>query len=332
MKTSKLSLTILSFLFLFNQCQRENKIITVSGEIAAKHMGRTLTHEHILVDFIGADSIGFHHWDREVVLKKVLPYVLKAKEAGFKTFIECTPAYLGRDPILLKMLSEKSGMQIITNTGYYAAVNNKFLPSHAYSETAEQIANRWIDESINGIEKSGIKPGFIKISVETNDTLSDLHKKIIRAAIITHKKTKLVIASHTIGARAAFEEIAIISNSGIPLQSFIWVHSQSADVKDQIKAAKYGAWISIDNVNADSSNLSSIADRIKVIKSAGCLDHVLLSHDAGWYDPNKPDGGNFRGFTEIPEFLIPALLKNGITEDEVNLILETNPAKAFSIK
>jgi phosphotriesterase-related protein len=332
MKTLKFCLFLAALSLLITQCHHESKVITVTGEIPARLTGKTLSHEHMLVDFIGADSIGFHHWDREIVVEKVLPYLLEAKEAGYKTIIECTPAYLGRDPELLKMLSEKSGIQIVTNTGYYAAVHNKYLPAHAFSETAEQLANRWIDEAVHGIEGTGIKPGFIKISVETNDTLSTLHRKIVEAAIITRKRTGLVIASHTIGAKAAFEEISLISKSEIPLKSFIWVHSQSADVKDQIKAAEMGAWISIDNVSSDSINLGSITDRLKKIKSAGYLGHVLLSHDAGWYDPNKPDGGNFHGFTAISEFLIPALIKNGFTEAEINLLLVINPANAFGIK
>jgi len=80
-------------------------------------------------------------------VEKVVPYLLKIKKLGYKTLVECTPAYLGRDPELMKILSEKSGIQIITNTGYYSAVGGKFIPEHGFAETAEQLAARWIDES-----------------------------------------------------------------------------------------------------------------------------------------------------------------------------------------
>jgi len=140
----------------------EPGIITVTGEIPASAMGKTLHHEHLLVDFIGADSTGYHRWNRDSVIEKVLPYLLEIKRLGYKTLVECTPAYLGRDPLLLKMLSEKSGIQILTNTGYYSAVGGKFIPKHGFTETAQQLANRWIDEAKNGIEGTGIFPGFIK--------------------------------------------------------------------------------------------------------------------------------------------------------------------------
>jgi len=71
--------------------------MTVKGEISAKQMGKTLPHEHVLVDFIGADSVSRDRYDQEEVIKVVLPYLKEVKELGCQTFIECTPAYLGRD-------------------------------------------------------------------------------------------------------------------------------------------------------------------------------------------------------------------------------------------
>ena len=61
---------VLSLLF---SCQKPDpKIITVDGAIPASAIGKTLHHEHLLVDFIGADSTGYHRWNRDEVVKKVL--------------------------------------------------------------------------------------------------------------------------------------------------------------------------------------------------------------------------------------------------------------------
>ena len=87
--------------------------MTVNGPIKASETGMTLTHEHILVDFIGADSISEQRWDRVKVTEKALPFLLQVKKLGCRTFIECTPEYIGRDPLLLKSLSEASGLNII---------------------------------------------------------------------------------------------------------------------------------------------------------------------------------------------------------------------------
>src|SRR5687768_3497090 len=77
-------------------------VMTVNGPIDPADMGQTLIHEHILVDFIGAEEINPPRWDRDQVIAKVLPFLEEAKNAGCKTFVDCTPNYLGRDVVLLK--------------------------------------------------------------------------------------------------------------------------------------------------------------------------------------------------------------------------------------
>ena len=217
---------LISVVFLFSCNQKEPKIITVTGEIPASQIGKTLHHEHILVDFIGADSISYDRWNKEEVVEKVLPYLQEIKELGYETLVECTPAYLGRDPELLKMLSEKSGLQILTNTGYYSAVGAKYIPEHGFTENAEQLAERWIEEAENGIEGTGIYPGFIKIAVERGP-LEEINRKVVEAACITHKATGLTIMSHTGLALPAFQELEILNEYGVHPSAFIWTFGSS---------------------------------------------------------------------------------------------------------
>jgi phosphotriesterase-related protein len=135
--------------------QKSTDIQTVSGKISADQMGLTLIHEHILVDFIGADSTGYHRWDRDSVIQRVLPFLEELKVRGVKTIVECTPSYLGKDPVLLNKLTELTGIRFLTNTGYYGAVGAKYLPEHAFDESAVLLANRWTKEFREGIENTG---------------------------------------------------------------------------------------------------------------------------------------------------------------------------------
>ena len=128
--TKKNILPAICLIIFLSHCtaKKEGTIMTVNGPIPSGKMGISLIHEHILVDFIGADSITNMRWNKSKVANRALPYLKQIKELGCRTFIECTPAYLGRDPLLLKSLSDSSGLNILTNTGYYGAVNNKYLP------------------------------------------------------------------------------------------------------------------------------------------------------------------------------------------------------------
>lgn len=313
-------------------------VMTINGPESAGKMGITLEHEHILVDFIGADSTGYFRWNRDSVIEKMLPFVRKARENGVRTIIECTPEWLGRDPLLLKSLSRVSGMNFITNTGYYGAVNNKFLPESFYHQSARELADIWINEAKDGIEDTGIRPGFIKIGVNPADTLSADHRKIITAAALAHLGTGLVIASHTGPDKPAFEQMAILKEQGVGPSAFIWVHAQGGTLEGNIVAAREGAWISLDNIRK-RSNLEPgapnspgwYADRIARLKSEGLLSRVLISHDSGWYDPAKPGGGAINGYNDIFESFIPILKEKGFSDDEIDQILVKNPQEAFKV-
>ncbi len=330
MKNSSLYFLAFALLFLISCKKNDFKIITVTGEIPAAEMGKTLHHEHILVDFIGADSTGYNRWNKEEVVEKVLPYLLEIKNLGYKTLVECTPAYLGRDPQLLKMLSEKSGLQILTNTGYYSAVNAKFIPQHGFTETAEQLAARWIDEAQNGIEGTGIYPGFIKIAVE-RAPLQEINRKVVEAACITHKATGLTIMSHTGPAVPAFQELEILEKYGLDPSAFIWTHANNEPDNNKIlEAARKGTWIAFDKFNAE--NLDRFVEFALLMKKEGLLNKLMFSHDAGWYQPGEPDGGTFRGYTDIENLLVPALLKNGFTQQDIDQVFIVNPMEAFKVR
>jgi len=320
----------LGFLFL-NGRTKEPYINTVSGSIPSARLGKTLIHEHFLVDFIGADKISFDRWNRTEVIEKVLPYLLEAKHAGVKSVFDCTPDFLGRDVVLLQMLSEKSGIKIITNTGYYGAVGNTYLPPWAFSETAEQLAKRWIKEFKNGIAGTSVKPGFIKIGVDGDGPLSELNKKLIRAAAITHLKTGLTICSHTGPAIVALEQIEILQTMKVHANAFVWVHAQSeSDKSNHVKAARLGAWISLDGIGW--GDFDNYADSVLRLKNESLLNHVLISHDAGWYRPGEPSGGEFMGYTNIFNELLPRLRQKEFSESDFDKLLIGNPAEAMSIR
>lgn len=317
--------------------EKEELIMTVNGPIPASALGIALSHEHVLVDFIGADSTGYHRWNRQEVVKQVLPYLSELQEHQVSALMECTPAYLGRDPWILKALSEQSGMHLITNTGYYGAQNNRFLPADFYRLSAEELSRKWIEEFENGIENSGVRPGFIKIAVAGNDTLSKEHLKLITAAALAHKQTGLAIASHTGPDAPAFEQISVLRSHGVDPSCFIWVHAQGGSLEGNARAAQLGTWISLDNVNpgieaGSQYDVNWYADRIQDLKEAGHLSRLLISHDAGWYKPEEADGGSFRGYTGIFTSLIPELRERGFSDDELKLLMQVNPGKAFSIR
>ncbi len=322
---------LLGLILTIAGCVRGNdQLMTVNGPVNAVDIGTTLPHEHFLVDFIGADSTGYHRWNRDSVISRVLPYLLEAKQYGVRTMIECTPSYLGRDPLLLQQLSQLSGLNIITNTGYYGAIDNKALPQSAFAESADQIAERWISEWRSGIENTGIRPGFIKIAVPGDSPLAPVHEKIVRAAARTHLKTGLPINAHTGPDAPAQAELQIIKEEGVDPSAFIWTHAQAGSQAVQVKLASEGSWISLDNVMPD--NYEQYVAMLLNLKKHNLLHKVLISHDAGWYDVINPDSVQYRGYTAVFAQLKPALLNNGFTNEDWEIITVINPRNAYTVK
>lgn len=329
-KTSLAAGCLAAYLPISAFLQNKKNIITVNGEIPASQMGLSLIHEHVMVDFVGAAKVSPDRYTREEVFNKVLPYLKQAKELGCQTFVECTPAYLARDPLLLKQLADASGLQILTNTGYYGARNDESLPPHAFTETTDQLAQRWIKEFKEGIESTGIRPGFIKIGVDEGK-LSETDRKLVQAAARTHLQTGLTIAVHTGKAAGAMDELAILKAEKVHPSAWIWVHAQAEeDMAFHVKAAKQGGWISLDGIGWD--NEGKHVEMVTYMKKQGLLSRVLVSHDAGWYHVGEPEGGKFQPFNRLFTEFIPALKQKGFTQKEIDQLLIQNPMEAFIVR
>ncbi|RKD86339.1 phosphotriesterase family protein [Mangrovibacterium diazotrophicum] len=329
MRRLLLGLALISILI---SCQpANNQIITVNGPIKASELGVCLEHEHFLVDFYRKEDKQPDTYNTEDAIKIILPELEKLKAYGVKSLAECTPAYLGRNVRLLQELSKKSGIQILTNTGFYGARNNFFIPKEILLMTADSIASIWIDEFNNGIDGTDVKPGFIKIGVNRKP-LSEFHSCLTRAAAIAHKATGVTIMSHSGPAIAAMQQLDILKEEGVSPEAFIWTHA--SDDKDQdllIKAAKLGCWISLDKYGWDEKWIEGYPELLLKFKNEKLLDKVLISQDAGFVDPGNPEV-EFKPYTPLFENLIPALKAKGFTDADIRQLLVENPAKAFTIR
>ncbi|MBK7873188.1 MAG: phosphotriesterase [Saprospiraceae bacterium] len=313
-------------------------IMTVNGLIPADSMGLALIHEHVFLDWSGADRINPQEWDNEKAFGIILPYLQEMKAQGVRTFLECTPNYIGRNPLLLKRLSDSTGLQILTNTGFYGARNNAHLPQHAYNENAQELAKRWIKEWKNGVDGTNIRPGFIKIGVEI--PLSSLHEKLVRAAAITHKKTGLTIVAHTGPEAGAYRELEILEEEGVASEALVWTHAQEGTRESHVDIARKGAWVSLDGMGwihpsdyeGDSTYLKDYILMLKNLKDNSLLHRTLISHDAGWYTHGAKETQNYKPYTTIFELIIPELKKIGFTESDIRQLLVENPKQAYAIQ
>jgi phosphotriesterase-related protein len=302
-------------------------IQTITGRIDPANAGLTLPHEHIMVDFIGADQSGTHRYDRDDVVQKILPVLNEITLLGVKTFIECTPMYLARDVRVLAAVAQATSLQIITNTGQY---KEPFLPESTFTSTPEHLAEGWITEFENGIDGTDCKPGFVKTAVNP-ESLAPAQKTVISAAAITSKATGLPVATHTGVADPANEILDIFESYGVDPDRWIFVHAQNEPSLDKLLGvARRGAWIELDGLRAESQEKH--LESLLALLEAGYEEKVMLSHDSGWYRVGEPDGGQINGFTFLFDSFIPRMRESGISDDTIHKICAKNPGRAFSVR
>lgn len=301
-------------------------IQTVTGQISGDEMGVTLPHEHVMSNF-GLEPGQASTYNEKALLAQVVPYLQKLKVAGVQTIFDCTAAYFGRRVDLLKEISEKSGIHIVTNTGYYGAANDAYVPYFALKATKEAIAQVWIDEFRNGIEGTGIKPGFIKLAFDSGEP-SAVDEKLFEAGILTHLETGLTLAVHTGDNPEAIDfQTNMLAKYDVPLSAWIWVHAdKSDDIAAMLDLASKGAWISLDGFKLGDT--TDYLEKIKRFKSAGLLNQLLLSHDGNSF----PKGGEIRPYDALLSDLRPSLVANGFSPQDIEILMVKNSASAFGIK
>lgn len=301
-------------------------IMTVTGPVAAAEVGPALTHEHVMSIF-GAPA-GAPGYDVAALRAAVLPALRQLHADGVAVVFDCTAENFGRDPSILRDLSHESGVRLVTNTGWYGAAGGRYLPASAHTLDVGAIAALWIAEARDGIAGTGIRPGFIKLGVNEGE-LAPVDRKLLAAAARTHLATGLTIAIHT-GANltAAAEQGALLRAEGVASDAWIWTHAhQSTSPAALLAAAQAGTWISLDNWTPESA--ARHLELLRVLKSAGLLHRVLLSHDGNLFPAGgRPPRPMRFLFTEVRARLRAA----GFTDAEWTLLTETNPAAAFALR
>jgi phosphotriesterase-related protein len=276
-----------------------------------------LAHEHVLVDFVGADNIGPGRYDVEEVFRIARPKLAEVQRLGCRRLLECTPNFLGRDPELLARLSDAVGMEIWSNTGLYGAGNHRYLPAFAKTESAAQLAKRWIAET-----RLSWRPRFLKIGVN-KAPLHELDRKLVLAAAITSRETGLTIASHTGDGPAALEQLEIVTSERVSPAKFVWVHAQNERNHEvHEKVARAGAWVEFDGIGPKSADFH--LECVQFLAGKGLLNRTLISQDAGWYHVGEPRGGDYRGYTYIYTDFLPRL-----QPPQAQALVWDNPRAAF---
>ena len=306
------------------------RIHTIRGPVEIDSLGLILPHEHLFTDLRGPRVADYAQGDPSAVIKVVEPHLAEASKAGVTALVECSTLGVGRNLALLRSLAEATSIQLVAPTGVY---RDAYIPDSLLEMGEHDLADLWTRELTEGIEDTGIRAGFIKLAM-SDDGPTAREIRNLNAAAQASLSTAAAIAVHTIGGRIARQEMDVLEEAGLDLQRFIWVHAQTEpDLQVLVEAARRGAYVELDSVGAPFQRQEELLEAVSVLIAGGFVEQILLSHDAGWYNPASPDGmpeSGYRGYTALTRDFLPALSARGVSEEHIRQMTVTNPAQAFA--
>jgi phosphotriesterase-related protein len=302
------------------------QLITTLGPKNADELGMILPHEHVFVDIRTWDQPGYAQADAADVLRLMAPEIEKAQALGITALVECSTVGVGRRADILQAVSAATGLPLLVPTGVYR--EPWILPwIHAASE--EELRAWMTGELLGEIEDTGVQAGWIKLSAG-DDGMTATEIKVLRAAAKAAKTCHAVIGSHTIRGWVAREQIDVIEGAGYSAARFIWIHTNAEpDFNLHLELARRGCWIEYDGIGSSPADEVYVANILRVL-DAGLGDHLLLSHDRGWYSPADAGGGIPRPYTYLSEVFLPKLRQAGVDDATIRRLTCDNPFRAFA--
>jgi phosphotriesterase-related protein len=302
-------------------------LITTLGSVLESQVDIILPHEHVFVDLRTSDQPGYAEALSADVSALMVPELRKASAAGIGAMVECSTVGVGRRVDILLNVSRAANFPIVVPTGIY---REPWVPEWAHRATEDELSIWMKGEILGNINGTGVKAGFIKLSAG-DEGLTETETRILRAAANVASETGTTIGSHTISGRVVRDQAKILEHSGLPLDQFVWIHaSAEPDVEINLEMARQGMWIEYDFVGQGEENDADILRRLQKMLDTGLGSKVLLSMDAGWYDPAQPGGGLPRSWDYFATDFIPKMQSAGIGAEWVRRLTHTNPFHAFA--
>ena len=146
---------------------RKNGDHTSTGSSSPMRWDAPSPHEHVLVDFGGAQVVSPDRYDADEAFNKILPYLNEIKALGAQSFAECTPNYLGaRRTLAAAPVEGQRTAHADQHRGSTARATACFCPTTWPPKPPSSWPAAGLTSTATASTAPGIRPGFIKIGCE----------------------------------------------------------------------------------------------------------------------------------------------------------------------
>ena len=300
------------------------KVMTVNGPIEPEDLGSTLPHEHVIVRHT-PPVIELE--DPEVAIEEVAHYA----RAGGDTIVEVTNCGIGRNPRVLRDVSDGTGVHIVMGSSYYKA---QWHPEGMDEKSVSGIADEILGDIMEGVDGTGIRSGIIgEVGIST---LTANEAKVLRASGRAQVETGAPMNLHfDIGVPEALRMRAldILEEERADLSRVATSHFRpiAEEREYHVHMAERGTYVEFDLFGNERLEADSLPDYesesyvIRGLVDRGHLDRILFSSDVSFQQHLVCNGG--WGYAHILNNVLPRMKDHGIDEDELHAITVENPRR-----
>jgi phosphotriesterase-related protein len=309
---------------------------SVTGPVELDDLGVTLIHEHLCFRDEATAIQWPHLYDEDALHDAAVEAAKGALDVGVRTIVEPTAMYGGRDIRLMERVAMETGLQVVACTGIYTY---DFLPHYWLTRGEDVLADAFVHDIENGIQRTPIKAAFLKCAADAPGVTPNV-EKVHRACARASLRTGAPIMAHTHPAsNTGPRQMEIFAEEGVDPAKVQLAHTGDTDDLDYIeRVLDTGAWIGMDRYGIEMYLPTERRNAtVLALLERGYADRMFLSADScasiDWFPDEIEEQLLEQGAVKdwdtrlIHDKVLPTLRAGGMTAEQESTMLVDNPRR-----
>ena len=236
-----------------------------------------------------------------------------------RRILEVSNIGMGRDLAWIQKLEKRSGIQIVTSTGFY---KEPFLPDLSVEEMAALMIEDLKSQKAQVIGEIGT----------SYQKWKEQERKVFEAAVLAHQETGALITTHTTLGTLGLEQARYLIENGVDPDRIIIGHMDlSNDLHAILDVLALGVNIGFDTIGKTNYLLDERrVELLCELEKRGLIDHVVLSMDITRKTQLKDFKG--KGYAYLLDTFVPLLRKANMKEASIQQMLKQTPNRLLGGK
>ena len=322
-----------------------SQVETARGAVDSAELGVTLMHEHVFVLTPDVQQNYPAEWGSEDDrVADAVQKLRKAYDAGVRTIVDPTVVGLGRYVPRIERIAQQVPLNIVVATGLYTYDDVPFhfhhrgpaLDAVVGSAVPDPMVDMFVGDITDGIAGTGVKAGMLKCAIDQQGLTPGV-ERVMRAVGKAHQQTGVPVTVHTHPGTQTGTHVkrVLCEEEGVDPRRVVLGHSgDSTDADHLSELAEAGFVLGMDRFGINlETTFEARADIVVELCRRGLAGSMVLSQDAScyidWIDPNVMAFLPQWHYTHLHEDVLPYLLEQGVTQEQVHTMLVDVPRRVF---